>query len=135
MTIHMVTLDRIAELTKGRDVKLDDVLSFSVDCYEAGMSEVLKEIAEREMENHPPIELTESTKEELRKIENLLNDLRHILDPSELRILEEFNDKYESLNSSESWEYFIAGFLRGYRYLKSIQAHQTKYCPKCQTFI
>jgi hypothetical protein len=136
MTMNMVTPFTIAELADEKEVKdLHPVLGFGAECYEAGMIEVLRMVAEKELEKHSEIKLSQSTKEFNSKMEYQYLLLKEASNLQQNKLLEEFQDQYEFLNGSENTDFYIAGFLQGYRYLKSERAHQNPYCPSCHVFI
>lgn len=124
----MVTPFTIARLADENEIKeLHPVLGFGADCYEAGMIEVLKELAERELMNLPPIKLSELTNGYQGKVDLHYLLLKNALTPQQIKLLEEYSDQFEFLNGSAASDYFIAGFLHGYRYLKSEAANRNTY--------
>lgn len=119
----MVTPTEIAEIsnkTLPLAVSFDDAVSFGVTCYETGMIEVLRGIAQEDMEyglgcilNTPRME------KDLKLVEEKSEELRQKLDEEELRLLNEFEEALSYSSMSEVEENFIQGFIRGYRYLKN----------------
>lgn len=132
MTMHMVTPFTIAKLADEKEVtELHPVFCFAADCYEAGMAEVLKEVAEQSLEEHPPIKRSVSAKAYQSKVEYQFLLLKSTLTPDQTKLLEEYQDQTSFLSGAEASDYYIAGFLQGYRYLKSKVAHHNTYCPNC----
>ena len=125
--MSMVSRSRIANLANESNVKnLESVIGFASICYEAGMMEILRGIAEKELDRHPSVELSKSTRELINKVDHLLNILENTLNPEQMKLLKECNLQYQSLVDAEASDYFAAGFLNGYRYLKSEMANHKR---------
>jgi hypothetical protein len=128
MSMRIVTPFTIAKLADEKEVKdLQPVLGFGADCYEAGMMEILTEVAERALAEHPAINRSEPAKSYQNNVEYQLLLLKNSLTPDQVKLLEEYDDQYGFLSGAEATDYFIAGFLQGYRYLKSRVAHPSSY--------
>ncbi|AEH49824.1 MAG: hypothetical protein CW346_14675 [Bacillaceae bacterium] len=115
----MVTAHKIAEIAKSHRVSLDYALTFGAACYDAGMVEVLKgvaiEVLAREGSN---ILASKYTKEKRSIVEEKYEALKSVLNEQERQLLEDFNDEFHDLVYAEAENYFIEGFIQGYRYLK-----------------
>ncbi|NNU94695.1 hypothetical protein ETC01_16350 [Geobacillus sp. NFOSA3] len=115
----MVTAHKIAEIAKSHRVSLDYALKFGAACYDAGMVEVLKgvaiEVLAREGNN---IATSKYTKERRLAVEEKYKALESVLNEEEKQLLEDFNDEFQDLVYTEAENYFIEGFIHGYRYLK-----------------
>ena len=127
--MNMVTPFTIAKLADEKEVKeLQPVLGFGANCYEAGMVDVLKEVAEKALAEHPAIQRSEAAKVYQSKVEYQFLLLRSTLTPEQMTLLEQYHDQYDFLSGAEASDYFIAGFLQGYRYLKSKVVYRDTDC-------
>jgi hypothetical protein len=125
--MSMVSRSRIAKLANESNVNnIESVIGFASICYEAGMMEILKGIAEKELDRHPAVELSTSTRELINKVDHLLNILENTLNPEQMKLLKECGHQYQYLADAQANDYFIAGFMNGYRYLKSESAAGNK---------
>jgi hypothetical protein len=125
--MSMVSRSRIANLANESNVKnLESVIGFASVCYEAGMMEILKGIAEKELDRHPSVELSKSTRELINKVDHLLNILENTLNPEQMKLLKECSHQYQYLVDAQAADYFLAGFMSGYRYLRSETANNKR---------
>lgn len=106
--------------TLPKHVSWDDAGRFGLTSYEAGMIEVLRGVAVEDFEyGVGPIP---STKERDRFVElanQKASELGGKLDEFAYNLFLEFDQATQNAASEEAVEYFIQGFLRGYRYLKN----------------
>lgn len=119
------TIFEIAKKTSPKTFNLNDSLKFAVDCYESGMIEVLRGIAYNDFESRGPVAKSKYTKKMdaqcQEKYEELRNDLRWNanIDDSQTDLLKKYDDSFRDLMEAEATDYYIEGFIMGYRYLKS----------------
>lgn len=103
-----------------KHVSWDDAGRFGLASYEAGMFEVLRGIAEEDLdcgvgEIPSTPEMDKWGKVAVQKASELSGEL----DETSCNLFAEFECAQQDASSAEANEYFIQGFLRGYRYLKN----------------
>lgn len=123
--MRIVTANRIAELANENKVKnLDPILIFAGNCYEAGMIEILREIAEKELERFPSFKMSPYTNKVTKQVEEKYQLLKNSLNQPQIEVLEDYDDDFHSLIAAESGDYFVEGFVHGYKYLKTEIVHK-----------
>jgi hypothetical protein len=118
------TIEKIA--LKKLDPKasnLRQTIQFGEDCYDSGVLEVLKGIASQEVIHADPeqSDLATSVGE---TFEEKSEELKAMLDKKALKLFEEYEAASAHLMAVETNDNFIAGFIRGYMYLKKINETQ-----------
>ena len=120
---NMVASTRLVEKvgdTLPKNVSWDDVGSFGLASYEAGMIEVLRGVAEEDMEYGAGyIPRTPEMEKWLKVTDEKSENLRQNLDEDANSLFDEFEEAYHNSSMAEVGENYIQGFIRGYRYLKN----------------
>ena len=119
----MITATRLVEKTGDalpEHVSWDDAGRFGLMSYEAGMIEVLRGVAAEDFEyGVGTIPITA----EMGRLSEMANqkasELSGKLDESTYILFLEFDCATQDASGVEATEYFVQGFLRGYRYLKN----------------
>lgn len=128
---EMVTPTIIAEIAQERlhsSISLDNTLGFGITCYEKGMEEVLRQIAIRDLERVGFYMCTSKyTKKESAKTDKMFQELKTTLNNEEIEKLEEYDDAFMNFLAAEAGDYYIEGFLRGYRHLKTFLEFHTNF--------
>ncbi|MGM7637614.1 DUF6809 family protein [Bacillus sp. Hm123] len=122
----MVTPEKIAKIANetSLNVSLDHTFHFGVACYEEGITEVLRPIAIQDLDHGvQDIPLSRHSAEIAKKVEKAYQELKERLNDSEQQVLKKYVDTCNDLLRVEADDYFIHGFLRGYRYLKNINEY------------
>lgn len=123
MTENMVDMLTIVKIAKRNNVKLDYVAEFALDCYEAGMVELLRDVAETALETVVAKE-SKKTKEARTNQEKYYQELLNNLNPQEAEMLDEYQELFSHQMGLDEQDHFIEGFVHGYRYLKSKIVHE-----------
>lgn len=119
---RMVTPSRIVKIadTLTKPVSMDHALELGVACFEEGMMEVLRHIAVQDLNQEcGPIVMSKYSGEMTKVTEERYRALQQVLDGGERELLKRYDEAYRNLSGAEIEDYFIAGFIRGYRYLKN----------------
>lgn len=120
---EMITPTKLLEKTGDalpKHVSWDDAGRFGLTSYEAGMIDVLRGVAEEDLEygvGH--ISITTDMERFSEMANQKASDLSGKLDESTYNLFLEFDCATHDASAAEATEYFIQGFLRGYRYLKN----------------
>lgn len=132
MKYEMVPATKIGKIAKKslpENISLDHTLNFGVSCYESGMIEVLKDIAfldlEKGIDSIKPSIYTKQLQQECQKKFQAVKE--KLTSEEAEKLLLEFEDAMTSLAGSEAGDYYIMGFIRGYRYLKNQVAFRSDY--------
>lgn len=119
----MVTADKIARIATDTSLKvsLDHTLHFGMACYEEGMVEVLRPIAIQDLEyGVTDIPFTRHSKKMAERAEKAYEKLEESLGEAQRELLKEYMDAANDQLGAEAGDFFVHGFLRGYRFLKNI---------------
>ena len=132
MKYEMVPATKIGKIAKKslpENISLDHTLKFGIDCYESGMVEVLKDIAILDLEKGVgSIKPSNYTKQLMQKSQEKYQAIKEKLTSEEdEELLFEYSDTMTSLAGAEAGDYYIMGFIRGYRYLKKQVAFRSDY--------
>lgn len=123
--ISIAPLNSIVDVAKKNSKSIGTELDFHTKLYEAGMEEILSQVAFRkliecEIEETLPHVTTKSQSANERVI-NIFNQLNKQLHDSELKsLLLDLEAESNNLHNIESKQYFIQGFLEGYKFVKEI---------------
>ena len=113
----------IAEIAKDKlpkGVSFDHSAPFGFACYESGMIEVLRGIADEDMEYGVGAILNTPQMEKWLKLtEEKSENFRQNLDEDANSLFDEFEEAFHNSAMAEVGENYIQGFIRGYRYLKN----------------
>lgn len=122
MKRQMAETFTIIKIANKNKVSLDNA-EFGLECYQAGMVELLRDIAELQLENVVAVE-TKKTKEARTNQEKYFKELLSNLKPQEAEMLREYEDLFSREMGLSEGDNFIEGFVHGYRYLKSKIVHE-----------
>lgn len=123
---HMVCPSKIAKTAKNKVSMDNGNLVFGTHCYEAGMVEVLKGIAMKELdEGDVCIETSKQVTKLNKKATEAYQALVNAVSNREVSLVKEMDEVYNLVAAAEAEDHFIEGFLRGYRYLKHIMEFHT----------
>lgn len=129
MALEMVNLETLAPIAIGTDTEFhkNNSMDFGVKCYEAGMIEVLKGIAEDRLEKLVLISSGFTTKLNAIADEKRL-ELESTFNARDYALIKEYEEALSQAEAGNAEDYYIQGFLDGYRYL----AHRLAY--NCEGF-
>lgn len=103
---------------------IENRYEFLTGIYEEGMTAVLREIAVAKMlewEEDDSKERPCQQKEALCKVEMAYKKLGETLNATQRGLLITLDSEFGGLMSTESKEYFVAGFIAGYRFIKQLK--------------
>lgn len=124
MERNMVDMLTLVKIAKKNNINIDNVSEFALEFYyEAGMIELLRDIAELQLET-VVAEETKKTKEARTNQEKYFKELLSNLKPQEAEMLREYEDLFSHEMGLSEGDNFIEGFVRGYRYSKSKIVHE-----------
>lgn len=118
----MVSPRRIAKIadTLKKPVSMDYGLELGVACFEEGMMEILRHVAEQDFNQDCGHILMSAYSKEMNRIaEEKYEELQSVLDCRQQGLLKQYDEAYRNLSGSEVNDYFIVGFIRGYRFLRN----------------
>ncbi|KGP59364.1 hypothetical protein NP92_14510 [Anoxybacillus gonensis] len=109
-------------------VSLDYALEFGAACYDAGMVEVIREIAVQELATGGATILqSRFTNQLLKIVEEKYHKLENTLNRHERQMLKEFEEAFQEASAADAHDHYIAGFISGYRYLKNYITFHTDF--------
>lgn len=125
---HMATPDKIYKLSKEKmssKVNWNDVSNIATYCYDEGATDILTHVAELYLEKAEDcFDMSKETREVTQITEEKHQELKNTLNEKEIPLLEAYDEAWHDMSASESYDYYIRGFIAGYRFLKSHVAHK-----------
>lgn len=124
MKMDMVAVDTLVPISNKTNTSFNDTntMRFGVECYEAGMIHVLKGIAEEFLET---AEIWSS--DNTRKLNRIVCEMRYELEatfnPSLFQLIKKYEEALNEANSSDAGDFYMQGWLDGYRYLSNRTAY------------
>jgi hypothetical protein len=124
MTNHFNSSAALVEIANKTKVSLNDGnLVFGMACYDAGAIEILRHIAELEL-TKTEFYSSDHTKKMNRITEDKYQELLNAIHRSERPMAEAFDQAWHDYSAAEAYDYFVEGFISGYRFLKDHIAHK-----------
>jgi hypothetical protein len=117
MTISDLASDSVGGVKSKRDLVLGST------CYDAGMAEVLKGVAKTVLSEKVFVTSKQSL-ESIKRFDEAREAIFNTLSGEHLKLLVEFEEAYAELAGIEACDWFVEGFIEGYRYLKYSIAHK-----------
>jgi hypothetical protein len=122
--ISMVSYGKLTELTRhDRNISANSYDALTA-LYEAGMCDVLREVAILKSLQEPEEKRGVNTKQYVDAQKKLVDSqikLHDTLSEEQQDLFREMDTDHSLLNAIESDEFFIKGFIAGYRFLKETQ--------------
>lgn len=109
----MVTVDKIAKIAKAHRVNLDYTLEFGAACYDAGMVEVIREIAVQDLATGGATILqSRFTNQLLKIVEEKYHKLENTLNRHERQMLKEFEEAFQESGCGRCARSLYSGFYK-----------------------
>jgi hypothetical protein len=117
MSIDMVTFTTLGDMAKDSNCSItNESLYYGRNCYETGMIQVLKGIAE---DFHITAKIKKS--DYTRRLNSIAvekeEELAATFNPTYYALIKDYVDALTEADSSDAYDHYIQGFLDGYRYL------------------
>lgn len=111
---NVVSLSKVVDVINKKELCMKDELTYATTMYEAGMQDILTQVAEQifdreKFDGSKPTLEYEST-------------LKEIMNSAKLNV-NELDDAINYYCALSSYDYFIHGFIQGYFYLKRYVNH------------
>lgn len=119
--MSMVGFGKIAKIVRNSsDSKIEwNQMKIGEACYEAGMVEILREIALKSF-GQAQIPNSVETQEALDSTEDLYKEIdSHVVDPNLHELVKQLHKKHGEAQCCSGEDHFVEGFIAGYRFLKS----------------
>lgn len=126
MSTPMVNTNTIVEISneQPKSVSLNGpYLGFAINCYEAGMIQVLRGIAEDFLET-AEIWISDSTRELNGIVEEKRREIEASFNSRDYALIKEYADSLSEADSSDAGDFYMQGWLDGYRYLANRVAYR-----------
>jgi hypothetical protein len=121
----MVSYSTIIEIAKKSNTSVNgENAILASECYDAGMAEILKEIAENLLFTDTDIMASKSSVKAGIKVDEAKKALLCSLGSNSHELVKDFEESFQDLMGIEVGDWFVEGFVRGYRYLKHSIAHK-----------
>lgn len=126
--VDLAKVIRMAKKELPNHIKIDRILDFVIACYDSGMVEVIREIAIRDLytggglvnQSKYARKMHAAAEEKYQTLESKLNE-------EERKLLADLDDAFNDVMAAETYDYYIEGFVRGYRYLKHHITYHTNF--------
>jgi hypothetical protein len=123
MALEMVAPLTLVPISEETDTSFNsnNTLAFGVKCYEAGMVQVVRGIAEDHIRRFDSSDFT-------RRLNNAAKEKRLELEKTfntrDYALIKEYADALSEANAGDAEDHYIQGFLDGYRYLANRIAYK-----------
>jgi hypothetical protein len=127
MALEMVAPSTLVPISKETDTSFNgnNTIAFGIKCYEAGMVQVLRGIAE---DNIYRLQVCNSdvTRERYKNCNVKEKEIETAFNSSDLTLIKEYVEAISEANACEAEDHYIQGFLDGYRYLANRMAYKSE---------
>lgn len=125
--IEMVTVSTLVPIanTTQTSFNYNNSMEFGVRCYEAGMIHILKGIAEEFLET-TDVYCSDFTRSMNKIVEKKRQELEMTLNPTDYGLVRKYEESINEANTAETADYYMQGFLDGYRYLSNRNAFKSE---------
>lgn len=123
MGLNMVNVEQVVPVMNRTNIHGNKSLEIGTAFFEAGMVEVLKDIAVSQMDRQNHYQTLENSKtvvDTRLECEAAYQNLFGQLTPEQQNLLEKFDDQWAGHASALEGDQFIAGFIHGYAFLKTL---------------
>jgi predicted nucleotidyltransferase len=125
--VNRKKVERIAKKELPHHIKIDHTIDFGIACYDSGMVEVIREIAVRDLSTGGGPVNQSKYAQKMHAIAKKISNFRKKLNEEERQFLEDFDEAFNSALAAESYDHYVEGFVRGYRYVKYYITHHTNF--------
>lgn len=123
--IAMVALDNLFKVAKENSKNLGEDLNYSTELYEAGMKDVLREVAYKKL-----LEIEHTFQYKSQEYKNAGEDAVNSYDllkeqlqnQNQQSLLLDVEAAYNYLAALESEQHFIRGYVEGYKFVKELNS-------------
>jgi hypothetical protein len=125
LSMHMAAPSTIAEIAKENlppQNEKGDILKFGSECFDAGIIEILKQIANSEINKRDFLK-SKYTRERLVETKEKYQTLLNTFNERERTLIKDFDDSWNDYRTAEAYDCYVEGFIDGYRWLKSYIEH------------
>ena len=111
---NVISLSKVVDVINEKELSIKDELTYATTMYEAGMQDILTQVAEQ-IFNREKFDESKSTLE-------YESTLKEIMNSTKLNV-NELDDAINYYCALSAHDYFIHGFIQGYFYLKRYVDH------------
>ncbi|MEH7753648.1 hypothetical protein V7457_21350 [Bacillus toyonensis] len=116
---NVVSLSKVVDVINEKKLSIKDELTYATTMYEAGMQDILKQVAEQIFEREK-FDESQTILEYEGKLKEIMNSTLSNINEEKVNELDDTMNYYCALSSLE---YFTHGFVQGYFYLKRYMEH------------
>lgn len=116
---NVVSLNKVVGIINEKELSIKDELTYATTMYEAGMQDILEQIAEQIFERKKFDESQTTLKYE-GKLKEIMNSALSNINEEKVDKIDDAINYYCALSSLD---YFTHGFVQGYFYLKQYVEH------------
>jgi hypothetical protein len=123
LSMHMAAPSTITEIAlESLPNEKGDIIKFGSECFDAGVIEILKQIANSSLTTRH-FTSTEETQKRAMETEERYLELKNSLNDAYIPLAENLDQAWGDFMAAEAYDYYVSGFIDGYRYLKNYIAH------------